>query len=156
MEQTLELVLPGTHTAGDLQFLLDADVAQPMIERIPLLRIDHALTMGKMLLFRLHPGPGTLLAEVVSDNGVKRLEMLRGAGRLGPSLHKILASLSAYATELGCECVTTVVYSERFKRALELVGASVEGWILTYSEAGHGQQEEIQNQDQSDDDTEAA
>lgn len=144
--RTLELVPPGAHTAEDLQFLLDADDNQPLIERIPLLKVDHALRMGRMLLFRLHPGPGTLLAEVMSDHGVKRLEMLRGAGRLGPSMHKILAHLWAFAEELGCECVTTVVYSERFRKALELSGASVEGWILTYSENSHGQQEENQDE----------
>ena len=128
--------------------MLAADNNQPLIERIPLLRVDHALRMGKMLLFRVHPGPGTLLAEIMSDHGVKRLEMLRGAGRLGPSMHKMLAHLWAFAEELGCECVTTVVYSERFKKALELSGASVEGWILTYSEDGHGNEEENQDQDQ--------
>ncbi len=154
--KTLELVAPGEHTAEDLEFLLNADSAQPLIERIPLLKVDHALRMGKMLLFRLHPGPGTLLAEIMHDHGVKRLEMLRGAGKLGPSMHKILAHLWAYAEELGCECVTTVVYSERFKRALELSGASVEGWILTYSETGHGQQEEVHNEVQRNDGAEAA
>jgi len=156
VQQTLELVWPGQHTAEDLEILLEADNNQPLIERIPLLRVDHALRRGEMLLFRLHPGPGRILAEIISDNGSKRLEMLRGAGRFGPSMHKILASLWAYATELGCECVTTVVYSERFKRALELSGASVEGWILTYSEAGHGNQEEEQNEIQQHADGEAA
>jgi hypothetical protein len=156
VEQTLELVPPGEHTAEDLQFLLDADSQQPLIERIPLLRVDHALRMGKMLLFRLHPGPGTMIAEIMHDNGAKRLELLRGAGRFAPSMHKILAKLWAYAEELGCECVTTVVYSERFKRALELSGASVEGWILVYPEIDHGQQEEIQEQVQQHDGAEAA
>lgn len=154
--KTLELVPPGAHTAEDLQFLLDADDAQPLIERIPLLKVDHALRMGKMLLFRLHPGPGTMLAEVMSDHGVKRLELLRGAGRFGPSMHKILENLWAYAEELGCECVTTVVYSERFKDALELSGASVEGWILVYPETGHGNEEEEQNEIQQHRGAEAA
>jgi len=144
--KTLELVPPGEHTAEDLEFLLNADGNQPLIERIPLLRVDHALRRGDMLLFRLHPGPGTILAEIMHDHGVRRLEMLRGAGHFAPSMHKILAHLWAYAEELGCECVTTVVYSERFKNALELSGASVEGWILTYSENSHGQQEEIDQQ----------
>ena len=151
MEQTLELVPPGQHTAEDLQFLLDADITQPLIERIPLLQVDHKLRLGQMLLFRLHPGPGTCLVEINSDHGVKRLEVLRGAGHYAPSLRKVLAKLWAYAQELGCECVTTVVYSERFKRTLELSGASVEGWILTYSENSHGQQEENQDENQSDD-----
>ena len=154
--KTLELVPPGDHTAEDLEFLLNADVSQPLIERIPLLKVDHALRMGKMLLFRLHPGPGAILAEIMSDHGVKRLEMLRGAGRFAPSMHKILDHLWAYAQELGCECVTTVVYSERFKKALELSGASVEGWILVYPETDHGQQEEIQNEVQQHHGAEAA
>ena len=154
--KTLELVAPGEHTAEDLQFLLDADSAQPLIERIPLLKVDHALRMGKMLLFRLHPGPGTVLAEIMSDHGVKRLQIMRGAGHFAPSLRNVLAKLWAFAEELGCECVTTVVYSERFKRALELSGASVEGWILTYSETGHGQQEEVHNEVQRNDGAEAA
>jgi hypothetical protein len=154
--KTLELVPPGEHTAEDLEFLLNADGNQPLIERIPLLKVDHALRMGKMLLFRLHPGPGAILAEVMHDHGVKRLEMLRGAGHFAPSLHKILARLWDFAEELGCECVTTVVYSERFKRALELSGASVEGWILTYSETGHGNQEEEHDEIQRDDDRKTA
>lgn len=153
---TLELVPPGEHTAEDLQFLLDADDNQPLIERIPLLKIDHGLMTGKLLLFRLNPGPGTMIAEVMSDHGVKRLELLRGAGHFAPSMHKILGKLWAYAVELGCECVTTVVYSERFKRALELSGASVEGWILTYSETGHGNEEEILDEVQRDAGSEAA
>ena len=137
-EQTLELVPAGAHTAADLEFLLNADETQPLIERIPLLQIDHGLRTGKYLLFRLHPGPGTCIATINSDHGVKRLEIMRGAGRFAPSLRNVLAKLWAYAQELGCECVTTVVYSERFKRTLELSGASIEGWILTYSETGHG------------------
>ena len=148
--QTLELVEPGKHTAEDLEYLLAADETQPLIERLPLLYVNHALIMGKMLLFRLHPGPGTCLVEINSDHGVKRLEVLRGAGNYAPSLRKVLAKLWAYAQELGCECVTTVVYSERFKRTLELSGARVEGWILTYSETGHGQQEEVHHQEQPD------
>jgi hypothetical protein len=90
------------------------------------------------------------------DHGVKRLQIVRGAGHFAPSLRKVLAKLWAFANELGCECVTTVVYSERFKRALELSGASVEGWILTYSETGHGQQEEVHNEVQRDNHSEAA
>jgi len=155
-EQTLELVPPGEHTAEDLEFLLSADGNQPLIESIPLLKVDHALRMGTMLLFRLHPGPGTMIAEVISDHGVKRLEMLRGGGRFAPSMRKILAKLWAFAEELGCECVTTVVYSERFKRALERSGGSVEGWILVYPETGHGNQEEEHEQIQRDNYGEAA
>lgn len=143
---TLELVPPGEHTAEDLGYLLNADETQPLIERIPLVKVDAALRSGNMLLFRLHPGPGSCLAEVISDNGVKRLEVVRGAGQYASSLRKVLAKLWDYAQELGCECVTTVVYSERFKRTLELSGASVEGWILTYSENSHGQQEENQDE----------
>jgi hypothetical protein len=137
-EQTLTLVPPGMHTAEDLEFLLSADDTQPLIERLPLRVVDASLRRGELLLFRLHPGPGTCLVEILHDNGVKRLEVLRGSGRYAPSLRKVLAKLWAYAQELGCECVTTVVYSERFKRALELSGASTEGWVLTYSENGHG------------------
>ena len=144
--KTLELVPPGQHTAEDLEFLLAADDSQPLIERIPLVKINHALYKGEMLLFRLHPGPGALITEVISDHGVKRLEIVRAAGLFGPSLRNVLARLWVFAQELGCECVTTVVYSERLQKALALSGAQVEGWILTFSETDHGQQEEIHNQ----------
>jgi hypothetical protein len=153
---TLELVPPGEHTSADLQFLLDADETQPLIERIPLLQVDQKLRTGEMLLFRLHPGPGTCLVAINSDHGVKRLEVVRGAGHYAPSLRKVLAKLWDYAQELGCECVTTVVYSERFKRTLELSGASVEGWILTYSENSHGQQEENQDENPADNGSKAS
>jgi hypothetical protein len=76
---TLERIPAGTHTADDLEFLLTADSEQPLVERIPLLRIHHNLNLGKMLLFRVHPGPGTILCEIIPANGVKRLEIVRGA-----------------------------------------------------------------------------
>jgi len=154
--RTLELVPPGQHTADDLQFLLDADTAQPLIERIPLLQVDHGLRMGRLLLFRVHPGPGNILAEVMSDNGVKRLEIVRASGRVGVSMRKILASLWAYGQELGCECVTTVVYSDRLQKMLSLSGAHVEGWILTFPERSHGHQEKEHHENQPDHGAEAA
>jgi hypothetical protein len=153
---TLNLVVPGQHTAEDLEFLLDADNSQPLIDRIPLLQIDHKLRTGEMMLFRLNPGPGTCICTVVQEHGVRRLEVTRGAGHYAPSLRNVLKELWTLAVELGCECVTTVVYSERFQKALVLSGAQVEGWMLTYSEASHGHQEENQDEFQRDTDAEAA
>ena len=154
--KTLEYVPPGMHTAEDLEFLLAADNQQPLIDRIPLLQIDHKLLTGEMMLFRLKPGPGTCICAIIKEHGVKRLEVTRGAGNYAPSLRNVLKELWTLAVELGCECVTTVVYSERFQKALVLSGAQVEGWMLTYSEASHGHQEENQDEFQRNTDEQAA
>jgi hypothetical protein len=135
---TLEQVHPGRHTAEDLEFLLSADNAQPLIDRIPLLQIHHKLNMGTMQLFRVHPGPGTILTEVVSANGTKRLNLVRGGGKIGLHLRKIMDELDGFREELGCESIQTVVYSERFLKSLVRSGCGIEGWMLTYSGGGHG------------------
>lgn len=129
----LEWVPAGMHTSKDLDWILKADEAQPFIERIPLLQVDHSLRTGKMQLFRLRPGPGVLLTEIRERNGHKRLCLIRGAGLAAWQMRALLKLLGQTAQEWGCECVETVVYSPRLKRALELSGATVEGSILTYS-----------------------
>lgn len=129
----LEWVPAGQHTPEDLEFVEKADEAQPILERIPLLKVDHALRQGHMQLFRLKPGPGVLLTEIRSAFGVKRLCLIRGAGRAAWQMRALLKLLGLTAREWGCECVETVVYSHRLKRALELSGAEVEGYIMRYS-----------------------
>jgi len=69
---SLAWVPAGEHTAEDLQWIIEADEAQPIIERIPLLQIDHALRQGTMQLFRVTPGPGVMLTEVRHAYGFKR------------------------------------------------------------------------------------
>lgn len=137
----LEWVPPGQHTAEDLEFILKADENQPVLERIPLLQIDHGLRMNRMQLFRVHPNKrGVILTEVRSSFGVKRLSLLRGAGQVGFQIPAILDLLAKTAREWGCECIETVVYSARVKEALERVGVKTEGYILTYGlEADDGQ-----------------
>jgi hypothetical protein len=131
-KETLVFVLPGMHTREDMEYILQADNAQPVLERIPLADIEKALIASKMQLFRIVPGPGVILTEVRSRYGAKRLSLIRGAGRAAHQMKTLFKLLSAVAADLGCECVETVVYSQRLKRALDLSGASVEGYILTY------------------------
>lgn len=121
------------HTVDDLKWIEKADEAQPLIERISLLHIDHALRQGRMRLFRLSPGPGVMLVEIRSDNGVKRLSLVRGAGKAAWQMGAILKQMGKFAKEWGCECVETVVYSHRLERALELVGATKEATVMTFS-----------------------
>lgn len=136
----LEWVPAGQHTADDLEEIERANEAQPLIERMTLLHVDHWLRQGKMQLFRLRPGPGALLTEIREAHGVKRLSLIRGAGRAAHQMPQIIKLLDATRQEWGCECVETVVYSHRLKRALELCGCSVEAFVLTYgSEACNGQ-----------------
>lgn len=139
-ELALDWVPAGMHTEKDLEWIMRADEAQPVIESIPLLKVDNDLRLGKMQLFRMQPGPGVLLTEIRSANGVKRLSLLRGSGRAAWQMKAILKLLGKAAAEWGCECVETVVYSKRLQRALELSGAEVEGWIMRYSvESDDGQ-----------------
>ena len=140
-ELALEWVPPGEHTAEDMQYILEADEAQPVVDRIPLLHVEHALKQGKMHLFRLKPGPGIILIEKRGAYGHHRLALIRGAGNAAHQIKAIMRLLDATRKEWGCECIETVVYSHRLKRALELSGAEVEGYILTYSELeeDHGQ-----------------
>lgn len=133
----LDWVPAGKHTSEDLKWIENADEAQPTLDRIPLLQIDHALRQNKMQLFRLVPGPGVLLTEIRSNYGVKRLSLLRGAGRAAGRIKSIMRLLGQTANEWGCECVETVVYSERLKRALELSGAEVEGFAMTFRPERH-------------------
>lgn len=136
----LDWVPAGEHTAADLELITTADEAQPIIDRIPLLQVDHALRTGRMQLFRVVPGPGVMLTEIRHAYGVKRLSLLRGAGNCAWQMRAILKLLGATAEEWGCEYVETVVYSHRLKRALELSGAEVEGYILRFKpEASDGQ-----------------
>jgi hypothetical protein len=131
-ECALEWVPAGEHTAADLDYILKADEAQPTLERIPLAEVDEALRMARMQLFRIVPGPGVLLTEIRSAFGTKRLCLVRGAGRAAHQIKSILKLLDQARRDWGCECVETVVYSARLKRALELSGAGVDGWILKY------------------------
>ena len=141
-ELALEWVEAGTHTAEDLEYIVQADEAQPIIDRISLLEIDTALRQNKMQLFRINPGPGVILTEIRSAFGVRRLCLIRGAGRAAHQIKSILKLLNQARIDWGCECVETVVYSHRLKRALELSGAGVEGWILKYPlEKPDGQQD---------------
>jgi hypothetical protein len=139
---SLEWVPPGLHTAEDLELITAADEAQPIIDRIPLLQIDHSLRMAKMQLFRVIPGPGVMLTEIRHAYGVKRLSLLRGSGKCAWQMRAILKLLGATAKEWGCEYVETVVYSPRLKRALELSGAEVEGYILRFAPEGDDGHEE--------------
>lgn len=130
----IEWVPAGEHTAEDLEHIAAADEAQPVIERISLLHMDNALRKGLMQMFRLKPGPGVLVTEVRQQFGHKRLSLIRGAGSCQYNMKRILHLLGQYATELGCECVETVVYSERLEKALLRYGAVKEGAILTYTQ----------------------
>ena len=145
----LEWVPPGEHTADDMELLLKADEAQPICDRIPLLQVEHALKQSKMHLFRIRPGPGVILIERRGQFGHYRLALIRGAGRAAHQIRPILKLLEATRQEWGCECIETVVYSERLKRALELTDCSIEGYILTYPppESEDGQQEHNHQQD---------
>lgn len=129
----LEYVQPGMHNLDDLDWIEKADAAQPQIERISLAEIDRALRAGTMHLFRLNPGPGAMLVEVRSDHGVRRLSLVRGAGRAAWQMRAILRQMGKIAKDWGCECVETVVYSKRLERALELAGASKEATVMTFS-----------------------
>jgi hypothetical protein len=142
-ELALEWVPAGAHTPEDLEYIAKADEAQPLLERMPLLQVDHALRNARMQLFRIHPGPGVILTEIRSAYGVKRLCLIRGAGRAAHQIKSILKLLETSRREWGCECIETVVYSHRLKRALELSGATVEGFILRYPspENADGQQD---------------
>jgi hypothetical protein len=131
--RALEWVLPGCATEEDFNLLLQADEAQPLIDRIPLLQIDHALRQSRMHLFRIKPGPGVILIEKRQAYGVSRLVLLRGAGRAGFQIRSILYLLDKTRQEWGCECIETVVYSDRLKQALEIVGVQTEGFVMTYS-----------------------
>lgn len=132
---TLLPVPAGTHTADDLVEVLAADEAQPLIERYGLVYIHQALCDGRMVLYRLKPGPGIMVTEIQMDHGVKRLCVFRGAssGHYGASLRKVLKQLWRMAQDEGCECVQTVVYSERLMKALQHRGVAVEGYIMTYA-----------------------
>lgn len=130
---TLEPIAPGTHKVADLEQILRAEEAQPLIERYGLTYIHEALCANRMTLWRLRPGPGILVTEIVEDNGIKRLCVFRGSGRYGASLRKVLKQLWTIAQEAGCECVQTVVYSERLMQALHHRGVTVEGYIMTYA-----------------------
>jgi hypothetical protein len=133
IEQVFEWVPPGQATAEDFEFLLDADNAQPVVDRIPLLQIEHRLRQGQMHLFRMKPGPGVVLIERRAANGAARLALIRGAGKAGFQFRAMLKLLERTRREWGCECVETVVYSDRLKQALERIGARTEGFIMTYS-----------------------
>lgn len=139
-ELALEWVPPGQHTAEDMEYILQADEAQPVVDRIPLLQVEHSLHQSKMHLFRIKPGPGVILIEKRGAFGSYRLCLIRGAGRAAHQIKAIMRLLEATRREWGCECIETVVYSPRLKRALELSGAQVEGFILTYKEQPDGQQ----------------
>lgn len=132
--EVLEWIPPGAATADDFALLLQADAAQPLLDRIPLQQIDTALRQSRMHLFRMRPGPGVVLIEKRQAFGVSRLSLIRGAGLAGFQLRAILHLLEKTRQEWGCECIETVVYSDRLKRALEIVGAETEGWVMTYSD----------------------
>jgi len=138
-ELALEWVPPGQHTAADMEFVLDADGAQPVPDRIPLEEIERGLLAQQMHLFRIKPGPGIILIEKRGAFGHFRLCLIRGAGRAAHQIKAILKLLEVTRREWGCECIETVVYSHRLKRALELVGAKVEGYVLTYDGEPDGQ-----------------
>lgn len=138
----LEWVPPGHATAEDYELLLEADEAQPSIDRIPLTTIDNALRHSKMHLFRMRPGSGVILIEMREAFGCKRLCLIRGAGEAGFKLRAIIALLEKTRQEWGCECIETVVYSDRLQQALERCGVRTEGYVMTYSgeeESGNGQ-----------------
>jgi hypothetical protein len=128
----LEWVPAGEHTKEDLDLIEQANEAQPTINRISRLKVDHDLRLGKKQLFRIKPGPGVILTEIIHDHGVKRLSLVRGAGRAAHQIRSIFSLLDTYRQEMGCECIETVVYSDRLKRALVLSGAKVEGTILIF------------------------
>lgn len=139
-ELALEWVPPGEHTVEDMEFILQADEAQPVIDRIPLLHVEHSLQQGKMHLFRIKPGPGAILIQKRTAFGHSRLCLIRGAGRAAHQIKAIWKLLEATRQEWGCECIETVVYSKRLKRALELGGAEVEGYVLRHpAESPDGQ-----------------
>lgn len=138
----LDWVPPGEATAEDFEYILKADEAQPVCDRIPLLQVEHALQRGTMHLFRINPGPGVILIEKRGAFGHYRLCLIRGAGRAAHQIGSILKLLERTRVEWGCEFVETVVYSDRLKRALQLSGAAVEGYILRYpAEKPNGQQD---------------
>lgn len=131
--QALEWVPPGEHTLEDMKLILEADDAQPIVDRIPLALVEQLLAQGKMHLFRIKPGPGVLLIERRGQFGYYRLTIVRGAGRAAHQLRSIRRLLEATRREWGCEKIETVVYSERLRKALELSGGKVEGYVMTYA-----------------------
>lgn len=141
---------PGQHTVEDMEYILQADEAQPVCDRIPLETVEQGLLRGELHLFRIKPGPGVILIEKRGQFGHYRLALIRGAGRAAHQIRPILKLLERTRQEWGCECIETVVYSRRLKRALELSGAGVEGYILTYPppESDNGQQDNEQNSDE--------
>ena len=129
----LEWIPAGMHSPEDISWIEQANEAQPLIEKMSVLELEHGLRTGKFQLFRLKPGPGCLVTEIRSANEVKRLCLIRGAGRAAWQMRALFELLRETAKEWGCECIETVVYSHRLKRALELCGAETEGTIMTYS-----------------------
>lgn len=120
---------PEALIAADWELLLAADAAGPAINHLDPAAIVKGLISGEMQCFRLKPG-GVLLTELNTDNGCRRLNLVRCAIRPDRSLGWIFPQVTKFlqhlAREWGCEAVESVVYSPRLAKAMAKVGAKPE------------------------------
>lgn len=125
----LEHVHPSAVKFMDIQLLVEADDNTPVFDKLETADVITALWSGDFQLFRC--AYGIILAEVNAANGLRRLNLVRFAGRnIAQHINSITQALQHYARELGCNAIECNVYSDKLAKALRRSGAKQEAVVM--------------------------